>query len=381
MAQSSRYKAFVVFLSVVITFYILLNYFLFKLGQTLLPDHFNGYVLTFIFISSLFIIGQFVRRIFPSKLSDIIYFIGSLWLAALLYFYLIALVIALCKLIFLSSGLYNIVFSDSNKIYWFYGSILTVLLIIVAGHINARIPVLKRVSITSEKNINLKMVVISDIHLGSLVGKKLFSRMINKIKQAEPDLIIFAGDLIDDDANIVIQRKLGEPIKQLSVKLGIYGITGNHDFIGNTTKSIHYAQECGIDVLKDEQVEIMPGVILIGRLDKDIDRFSGNRRKSLDEILANINLKNFNILLDHQPTNQEEVAKTGVDLCISGHTHHGQMWPLNYVTKAIYKLSWGHQKVKNTDFYVSCGLGTWGPAVRIGNRPEVVVMEINGMDK
>ena len=78
------------------------------------------------------------------------------------------------------------------------------------------------------------------------------------------------------------------------------------------------------------------------------------------------------ILLDHQPFNLEKSVKEGVDLQLSGHTHHGQLWPLNYITSAIYEVSTGYRKIENTHFYVSTGFGTWGPPIRLGNRPELV---------
>ena len=78
------------------------------------------------------------------------------------------------------------------------------------------------------------------------------------------------------------------------------------------------------------------------------------------------------ILMDHQPFRLDEAARNGIDLQLSGHTHHGQMWPFNFITKKMYELSWGYLKKENTHIYVSCGVGTWGPPVRIGNRPEIV---------
>jgi len=82
------------------------------------------------------------------------------------------------------------------------------------------------------------------------------------------------------------------------------------------------------------------------------------------------------ILMDHQPFNLDKAAEAGVDLQLSGHTHHGQIWPLNYITKAIYEVSWGYKEIGRTQFYVSCGYGTWGPPVRLGNRPEIMNIRI-----
>ena len=78
------------------------------------------------------------------------------------------------------------------------------------------------------------------------------------------------------------------------------------------------------------------------------------------------------ILMDHQPFGLHEAVENGVDLQLSGHTHHGQLWPFSFITKRVYELSWGYLKIGDTHFYVSCGVGTWGPPVRTGNSPEIM---------
>ena len=95
------------------------------------------------------------------------------------------------------------------------------------------------------------------------------------------------------------------------------------------------------------------------------------------EILKGINLSYPVLLMDHQPFQLSKPEELGVDLQLSGHTHHGQIWPFNYITNAIYEVSWGYKKKGNTQFYVSCGYGTWGPPMRIGNRPEVVSITLH----
>jgi predicted MPP superfamily phosphohydrolase len=103
-----------------------------------------------------------------------------------------------------------------------------------------------------------------------------------------------------------------------------------------------------------------------------MSQFSDNRRKALKELVAGIDRSAPLILMDHQPFGLEEGVENGIDLQLSGHTHHGQLWPLNYITRAIYQVSWGYVKLGETHVYVSCGVGTWGPPVRTGNRPEIL---------
>jgi predicted MPP superfamily phosphohydrolase len=99
-------------------------------------------------------------------------------------------------------------------------------------------------------------------------------------------------------------------------------------------------------------------------------------RKSLDTLVSGIDKSRFTVLLDHQPYNLNDAVENGIDLQISGHTHHGQMFPFNFITKAIFEVSRGYKQIENTHFYVSTGFGTWGPPIRVGNRPEIVVFNI-----
>ena len=103
---------------------------------------------------------------------------------------------------------------------------------------------------------------------------------------------------------------------------------------------------------------------------------SGIARKTFDQILDGRDRSRPLIAMDHQPFHLDEAVKAGVDLQLSGHTHHGQLWPFNFITKAIYEVSWGYLKKGGTQFYVSSGVGTWGPPVRTGNRPEILRIEL-----
>jgi uncharacterized protein len=157
----------------------------------------------------------------------------------------------------------------------------------------------------------------------------------------------------------------------------VYAITGNHEYIGGATRACKYLESHGIKMLRDTALFIDNSFWLAGREDRDIARFDGQNRKPLNEIMGKVDFKNPVILMDHQPFHLKEVANAGVDLQLSGHTHHGQIWPFNYITQAIYEVSMGYKRIENTHFYVSCGYGGWGPPIRIGNRPEIVNIRLN----
>jgi hypothetical protein len=216
------------------------------------------------------------------------------------------------------------------------------------------------------------MVVVSDVHLGTIIGRDRLARIVEQVNDLRPDLVLFAGDVVDEDLAPVIRQNIGETLLSIRSRKGVYGITGNHEYIGGAEQACAYLEAHGIRMLRDTCVEIEGGIVIAGREDRSSRQFGGKRRKSLDVLLAGVDPHAPLILMDHQPFDLQEASAQGVDLQLSGHTHHGQLWPFNYITSAIYEVSWGYVRKGSTHFYVSSGVGTWGPPVRTGNRPEIV---------
>ncbi|MDD3281508.1 MAG: metallophosphoesterase, partial [Bacteroidales bacterium] len=188
---------------------------------------------------------------------------------------------------------------------------------------------------------------------------------------------LLCGDLIDGEVAPLLRQQLGKHIQEINTPLGLYAVSGNHEYIGNIETALSYLESIHIKVLQDEVLMLPNGIQLIGC--KDIQsKYADpkNPAKPLETLLENIDNTKPVIVMKHQPLALDEAADAGVDLHLSGHTHHGQMWPINYITNAIYELSWGYMKKKNTHFYVTSGFGSWGPSVRLGNYPEVVVFTI-----
>ena len=215
-------------------------------------------------------------------------------------------------------------------------------------------------------------MVISDIHLGTIVGRSRLQGIVEKLEELKPDLILLAGDIVDEDLAPVIKENTGEILRTIHAPMGVYGITGNHEYIGGAAKAVAYLQDHGITMLRDTSVVLSHGITLVGREDRSSRQFGGERRKDLTALLEGVRKDGPIILMDHQPFDLDSVAAAGVDLQVSGHTHHGQLWPFNYITNMVYEKSWGYLKKGETHFYVSSGVGSWGPPVRIGNRPEIV---------
>jgi hypothetical protein len=163
---------------------------------------------------------------------------------------------------------------------------------------------------------------------------------------------------------------------KLEAPLGVYAITGNHEFIGGVERTTDYLASHGLTLLRDTCVHIAGSFYVAGREDRDKLRFTGVKRNELDELLNGIDKSQPIILLDHQPWELDKAQQAGIDLQISGHTHHGQLWPWGYLTQKIFEVSRGYKQKGDSHFYVSTGYGTWGPPVRTGNRPEIMVFDL-----
>jgi predicted MPP superfamily phosphohydrolase len=182
--------------------------------------------------------------------------------------------------------------------------------------------------------------------------------------------------LVDEDVEPAIRLNLGETLRLIKSKYGIYGVTGNHEFYGGVEPCCKYLVDHGVVMLRDSVIKIADAFTIVGREDVTLEQDHSKHRKKLSELLKEVDPALPIILMDHQPLRLDDAEKNGVDLQLSGHSHHGQLWPFNYISQAVYEVSWGYKKKGNTQIYVSCGVGTWGPPMRSGNRPEVVNVKL-----
>jgi uncharacterized protein len=379
--------ALIVFFTIVSVVYGLLNFYIYSRAVHLLPAGSSArvwFTVIFWILVSSFILARILERACPCDFTEVITWIGSFYLGIMVYALLAVIAGDLARLLnhffhffpdFLSRE------PEKTRLIIFLGSLGLIILIVAAGFINARIPKIRQLEITINKSVKgdktLKIVMASDIHMGTLIAKRRTNYLVRKINELDPDLILFAGDIVDEDLSPVIRRNLGATLGQLKARYGIYGITGNHEYIGGVEPAVKYLSEHGITMLRDTAILVNDYFYLAGRDDRDKPRFTGRKRKDLKEIMENVDRSYPVILMDHQPFNLEKAVELGIDLQFSGHTHHGQMWPFNYITSAIYEISTGYRQIGNTHFYVSSGFGSWGPPIRTGNRPEIVVVTVN----
>jgi predicted MPP superfamily phosphohydrolase len=373
---------FIIFFSIVLLLYSLLNYLIFIRGLQAIPlgnPYRTGYKWVFFILSASYIVARLLERLWLSPVSDIFTWVGSFWLSAMIYFLLFALLFDIVRLIHYFAPIYpGFVTANyaSVKMILLAAVLLIVAITVIAGYINAITPRINRLDLEVHKHAGsikkLHVVMVSDIHMGTVIGPRRIAAMVRKINALSPDLILIAGDAVDEDLAPVIRHNLGANLADLKAPYGVYGITGNHEYIGGVEPAVVYLRKHSVNILRDSMVLVNNSFYIAGREDRDMERFTGRKRKPVAELLQGANKSLPVILLDHQPFNLADAEKAGADLQLSGHTHHGQQWPANYITNAIYELSYGYLLKGNTHFYVSSGYGSWGPPVRMGTRSEIV---------
>ena len=373
---------FIIFFSIVLSVYALVNYYIFRTGWFALPPSFllkTVYTILFLFIFSSFLSGRFVERRAISWFSSLLVWTGSFWLGAMVYFFFLILFIDLVRLInFLLPFFPAFIYFDyeRTKIITALISVILVSVTVFIGFINSLKPVVTSLEIPINKVVEgtkeLRIAAATDINLGTIICKARLERIVDKINSLNPDIILLPGDVVDEDIGPVIKQNLGETLKKLNAKIGIFGITGNHEYIGGAENACKYLEEHRIFMLRDSFVRIDNTYFIVGREDRSIKGFTGKLRKPLEEIMKDVDTTYPVILMDHQPIHLEEAMLNKIDFQISGHTHHGQLWPFNYITRKVYELDRGYKKMGDTHYYVSCGVGTWGPPMRTNSRPEIL---------
>lgn len=262
------------------------------------------------------------------------------------------------------------------------GTTLMLLLAVflIWGSRNAWSTVVRKHPIQIGKSIGtsapLTVAVASDLHLGNIVGNRHLRKMVTEINRMKPDLILLAGDVLDDSIEPFIRNGMSQQLKQLKARHGVYAVLGNHEYYGGSiAEYTELMNRIGIKVLQDEVVET-GGLYIVGRKDKTAESMEAGGRRSVASLLDGLDLSRPVIMMDHQPTGFDLAAKAGVDVLLSGHTHRGQIAPNHWITKRLFELDWGYLRKDNLHVVVSSGYGTWGPPIRLASRSELIKLEI-----
>ncbi|MEI6209149.1 MAG: metallophosphoesterase [Desulfuromonadales bacterium] len=226
----------------------------------------------------------------------------------------------------------------------------------------------------------IRIVQISDLHIGLLFREKRLEQVLKVIREAKPDIIVSTGDLVDGKLNredvISHQDSLAAMLASVPAPGGKYAVTGNHESYAGLQQALAFTRSAGFTVLRNRSVQLPDGIIISGVDDQSIPGVIGTHYTTEQGLLETASKKTFHILLKHRP----EIPATSdgfFDLQLSGHVHNGQIFPFNFLVKLKYPISCGITTTRaGSRIYVSRGTGTWGPPMRLFAQPEVTLIDI-----
>jgi predicted MPP superfamily phosphohydrolase len=220
----------------------------------------------------------------------------------------------------------------------------------------------------------LKIVQISDVHLGLLVREKRLKKILHRVNSANPDILVSTGDLLDGQTDNL--SNLAKMLSEVSTTYGKFAVTGNHEFYAGIARALEFTKNAGFTILKGEGLTVS-GVLNIAGVDDPAESRFGLGTKVLEKrVLAALPREKFTLLLKHRPLVDKE-ALGFFDLQLSGHIHKGQIFPFNLITTLFYPVASGLNNIETTaGLYVSRGSGTWGPPIRFMAPPEVTLIEL-----
>jgi len=276
-----------------------------------------------------------------------------------------------------------LVIAEEDRVRWRHrscaGIAMASLVMCAAGWINVQYPTVREEKLPVPAGAApLRIVALSDLHLGRLTSRDFLGKVVDQIEPLSPDIVVFLGDILEYDFDPSEAPAMAAVLQRLKPRLGIWGVMGNHEYIeGKSKLNAQLLNQIGIHTLIDQWVMLgeKPDekILLIGRKD-----FSWGR-KSVQKVIANVpeEAKDaLKILLDHQPTDLEGAEKAGVHLQLSGHSHNGQFFPVNFIVSFLFENAYGHYVRGQTHYWVTSGVGTWGPRVRTTGRPEIMMIDL-----
>lgn len=300
----------------------------------------------------------------PLSLATLTYEVGNSAIFVLLYLVMVFLVLDIARLAHLLPR--SALFSNG---YASLAVLMFMLCVFIYGNVHYYNKARQPLSLHTEKQAGarpLRIVMMSDLHLGYHNDRKELSRWIDIVNNEKPDLVLICGDIIDMSVRPLAEEGMAEEFRR--IKAPIYACLGNHEYFSGEPQAQKFYAEAGITLLRDSVANVGESLAIIGRDDR-----TNRSRKSLSQIVSGIDNSRFTILLDHQPYNLEQAEQAKIDFQFSGHTHHGQVFPINLITGAIYECAFGSHKRGQTQYYVSSGIGIWGGKFRIGTRSEYIV--------
>lgn len=353
-------------------------------------------IATYIFVSSTVIIS-FLLPVSP--VQRVLKQISNYWLGTLVYIFLIVLFADMGRMILKWTKWISNEKLSSRRMFVVAGGICIVLIgsISVYGIFNARHIRTTTYDVNIEKDggnlDDLKIVLVSDLHLGYSIGDDHMEQMVEKINKINPDIILIAGDIFDNDYDALYHPNyLIKKLREMQSKYGVYACYGNHDiqekilvgftFPGEKKKQSDlrmdkFLEKANIKLLRDEAVLIDNSFYLVSRPDYKCPGRDIEKRKTPKQITKELDKTKPILVMEHEPKEIEELEKAGADMQLSGHTHDGQIWPETWLIHCFWKNPYGYIKEGDLHSIVTSGIGVYGPAMRVGSKSEICEINVS----
>ena len=320
--------------------------------------------------------------------------ISNCWLGMYLYFLGFTAILVLLRFIFAHTALTKTwLYSPMGLKAVGLGAILFVTGMCIYGMVHAVHIYTTRYEVPSKKDAHLKIALVADLHLGYSIGSHQMEEMVEKINAEEPDVVVIAGDIFDNEYDAIYEPdRVADLLAGLKSRYGTYACYGNHDIeepvlAGFTFRQSkkkesdprmdEFLKDANITLLRDEGMLIDGKFYLYGRPDAHRPGRGIETRKTPDEITAGLDKDKPIIVLDHQPKELQELADAGVDIDLCGHTHDGQMFPGNLTIKLMWENACGYLQKGKMHNIVTSGVGLFGPNMRVGTKAEICPITIH----
>jgi predicted MPP superfamily phosphohydrolase len=313
-----------------------------------------------IILATTFFLGEILDRVSPVFLITLI---GSVWLG----------ILSVAITVFVLKDIVWLFYKNGKVLT--YISLLVIFVLTLISLVNVYTgPVVKEIKLkVNTKTFNKKnftIVQLSDLHLGTLMSENWLEKIVKITNSIDADIVVITGDLAD--GNIFDKKQILNKLRSLKSKFGVYIVPGNHEFYFGIEKFLEITKILGFKVLRNQSVVIDNDIIVAGVDEITAKRFNKGYGPDLGATFKDVDLNKFIILLSHQPDLFDEARKFGVDLQLSGHTHMGQIPPMDLIVKIFFKYPFGLIKKDNSYIYTTSGTGTWGPPMRLFTKSEIV---------